>query len=403
MGYQGLEMGEEHESGAKHKGKRLDLSVAQVAGSALAAAIAAFLTGRLGLYGTIIGAGVVSVLATTGGSIFQHLFRRTGEHIKEASLTTRPKPRRASRADGPAHQDPTTVLPAFDRRGVADPVTSVAARDPQKRDERDPWFVDPDRTRLLPPHSAGRVRPAGTDPDDATRVLGRVPASRAPIGAQDETRAMGRADGGFGGAEDLTRPLRRSGVPGWQPGSEEESTATYGTRWRGWKRPALAALAVFVLAMGVVTGIELITGHTPDGKKGTTVGRVTNPGGHNDHRSTPSGTPSTDGSTGDGGSGTDTGHPSHGATTPPATQVPGNGTKGTTSPGSGDTGDKKDPSTTPPADGGKVSPPPATGHPSGTPGTGDGTGSGTGDANGDQGQTGRPPQDDQKAPNPGAS
>ena len=33
------------------------------------------------MYGTIIGAGVVSVVATTGGSIFQHLFRRTGDYV----------------------------------------------------------------------------------------------------------------------------------------------------------------------------------------------------------------------------------------------------------------------------------------------------------------------------------
>ncbi|WKX73014.1 hypothetical protein [Streptomyces sp. XD-27] len=43
------------------------------------------------MYGTIIGAGVVSVVATAGGSVFQHLFRRTGEQLKEVTVQARPK------------------------------------------------------------------------------------------------------------------------------------------------------------------------------------------------------------------------------------------------------------------------------------------------------------------------
>ncbi|MDF9816128.1 hypothetical protein [Streptomyces sp. SPB162] len=64
---------------------RLDLSVPQVAGSALAAVAAALLASQLGVYGTIIGAGVVSVVATAGGTLFQHFFRRTGEQIRTVS------------------------------------------------------------------------------------------------------------------------------------------------------------------------------------------------------------------------------------------------------------------------------------------------------------------------------
>ncbi|MFF8957442.1 hypothetical protein [Streptomyces sp. NPDC014894] len=66
----------------EERGRRLDLSVPQVAGSALAAVAAAVLASRLGVYGTIIGAGVVSVVATCGGSVFQHLFSRTGEQLR---------------------------------------------------------------------------------------------------------------------------------------------------------------------------------------------------------------------------------------------------------------------------------------------------------------------------------
>ncbi|WP_405573367.1 hypothetical protein OG317_27990 [Streptomyces sp. NBC_01167] len=74
-------------------GQRLDLSVPQVAGSALAAIAAAVLASQLGVYGTIIGAGLVSVVATCGGSVFQHFFRRTGEQIRDVTVQTKPKGR----------------------------------------------------------------------------------------------------------------------------------------------------------------------------------------------------------------------------------------------------------------------------------------------------------------------
>ncbi|MEU9609292.1 hypothetical protein [Streptomyces sp. NPDC048057] len=90
----------------EHTGRRLDLSVPQVAGSALAAVAAAVLASRLGVYGTIIGAGVVSVVATCGGSVFQHLFSRTGDQIRGA--TTRPS---RLRRPGPATQPAVSAVP----------------------------------------------------------------------------------------------------------------------------------------------------------------------------------------------------------------------------------------------------------------------------------------------------
>ncbi|MCS0604589.1 hypothetical protein NX794_25720 [Streptomyces sp. LP11] len=72
--------------------KRIDLSVPQVAGSALAAVVAAKLASYFGVYGTIVGAGVVSVVATCGGTVFQHFFKHTGEQLREkATVTARPR------------------------------------------------------------------------------------------------------------------------------------------------------------------------------------------------------------------------------------------------------------------------------------------------------------------------
>ncbi|WP_327400790.1 hypothetical protein OG194_11595 [Streptomyces sp. NBC_01288] len=68
--------------------KRIDLSVPQVAGGAVAAVVAAKLASYFGVYGTILGAGVVSAIATSGGSVFQHFFSRTGAQLREATVTS---------------------------------------------------------------------------------------------------------------------------------------------------------------------------------------------------------------------------------------------------------------------------------------------------------------------------
>ncbi|MFD7305101.1 hypothetical protein ACFV83_29920 [Streptomyces pharetrae] len=69
--------------------KRIDLSVPQVAGSAVAAVLAAKLASSFGVYGTIAGAGLVSVIATCGGSLFQHFFKRTGEQLRTGRTPVR--------------------------------------------------------------------------------------------------------------------------------------------------------------------------------------------------------------------------------------------------------------------------------------------------------------------------
>ncbi|GHI02213.1 hypothetical protein [Streptomyces cellostaticus] len=76
--------------------RRIDLTVPQVAGGALAAVVAAKLASYFGVYGTILGAGVVSTVATCGGTLFQHFFRRTGEQIREVTVAARPKEQVAS-------------------------------------------------------------------------------------------------------------------------------------------------------------------------------------------------------------------------------------------------------------------------------------------------------------------
>lgn len=93
----GVDESSEH---GTEKARRIDLNVPQVAGGAVAAVLAAKLASYFGVYGTILGAGVVSVVATCGGSLFQHFFKRTGEQIRDATAVA------ARPAAGPAGQAP---------------------------------------------------------------------------------------------------------------------------------------------------------------------------------------------------------------------------------------------------------------------------------------------------------
>ncbi|MET8974829.1 hypothetical protein ABZX85_04350 [Streptomyces sp. NPDC004539] len=99
--------------------ERPDLSVPQVAGSALAAVLAAKLASSFGVYGTILGAGVVSVIATCGGSLFQHFFKRTGEQLREATV-----PAGAEQAPAPGEYSAGTVHRARGR-GLRRPVVAA--------------------------------------------------------------------------------------------------------------------------------------------------------------------------------------------------------------------------------------------------------------------------------------
>ncbi|SCF61463.1 hypothetical protein GA0115255_100271, partial [Streptomyces sp. Ncost-T6T-2b] len=276
------------ESDAEPKEKRIDLSLPQVAGSAVAAVAAAVLASQLGVYGTIAGAGVMSVVATCGGSVFQHFFRRTGEQIREVTVQvthpegrqvtvhtkeTTPAGRRAaaqrteSEPAGPqSTEDATTVLPTVGPGTVPHVVPDAESTQVLRP-------VDTDRTQLL---NLG---------DERTRML-RVPSAGGPgaLGAgadADRTQMIPRAD-------DRTQMLPQAGahradaVPGAVPDDAFGEGVTHGTRLRGWKRPALAAAAVFAVSMAGITAFEAISGNDLSGGRGTTLGSVVRGGGDRD-------------------------------------------------------------------------------------------------------------------------
>ncbi|MDH6219481.1 hypothetical protein [Streptomyces pseudovenezuelae] len=100
------------EEGQAPKRKVLDLTAVQVAASALATVVGAFLASLLGVTGTIIGAAVVSTSATTGAAVFQHAFRRTGEEIRSrVPLVGVPKTPTEERAEARADARAAFALP----------------------------------------------------------------------------------------------------------------------------------------------------------------------------------------------------------------------------------------------------------------------------------------------------
>jgi hypothetical protein len=82
--------------------QRLDVTGTQVCASTLASVSAAAVASVFGVTGTIVGAAVMSVIATTGSALYSHGIRRTGAKLQEtpvAELTRRLGPWPGAGAD----------------------------------------------------------------------------------------------------------------------------------------------------------------------------------------------------------------------------------------------------------------------------------------------------------------
>ncbi|MFJ8882021.1 hypothetical protein ACIRJR_01240 [Streptomyces sp. NPDC102402] len=313
------------QSDAERKERRIDLSLPQVAGSAVAAVAAAVMASQLGVYGTIAGAGVMSVVATCGGSVFQHFFRRTGEQIREVTVQVKHpagrqvtvRTRETRPAPGRQEDGATTVLRTAE---------TGAERTTLLRQVR-PGEAEPgaERTTLL-----RQVRPGEAEPGaERTTMLRQVrPGEAAPAGP-------GHGDG---------------------PTDDAYSDArTHGTRVRGWKRSVLVATGVFALSMAGITVYEMASGHDLGGNGGTTIGSVVSGERHGGPAS-----PSPSGSTVQDGDGEDRrndgGTPGVSPTTPGT--GPDDGRSGLPDP-SGDDGTTTGPTPTPSASAGATTPQPS--------------------------------------------
>ncbi|SCD49517.1 hypothetical protein GA0115239_102541 [Streptomyces sp. BpilaLS-43] len=367
---------------AERKERRIDLSVPQVAGSALAAVAAAVMASQLGVYGTIAGAGVMSVVATSGGPVFQHFFRRTGEQIREVTVHVK----------HPGGRQVTVrtrdTVPAARR-----PAGDATAEEPATRPDPghpQPVNDDPERTRLLGVPDPERTRLLGTVDAERTQMLGAVdPEETRKLGAVDPERTQMFGAVGREGTRPVMNDPERTQLFG-QAGTSDDAYSearTHGTTARGWKRSALAAVAVFTVAMGGITAFEVASGNDLSGGGGTTVGSVVR-GGHGPATTDPAPTTSTDPQR---SGGTEDGEPGDGSASAPATDP---GQDRSSEPGTGgDPSSPARPEPTPSATDGSTAPAPtgSTAPENTTPAAPEPTATGDADAPvGENGATGGP-------------
>ncbi len=178
--------------------RRPQISLAQVAGSALAAVSAAVVASFLGVGGTVLGAAIGSMVATVGGAVYAHSFRRAGERLGETKVVT---------------------VVTRSRVGVAH---------------------------------------GGPGPGDVPSI----------------ERAVGQ------GLDSPRPPYAESGsaIPGDGAGPETVIDAPQRPRWMRWQTGVVLAVTAFVIAMLVISVIELTIGRPiSGGSGGTTVGHLTRP------------------------------------------------------------------------------------------------------------------------------
>ncbi len=84
--------------------RKPDIRLSQLIATALAAITAAFLGSRLGTAGTVIGAGVASIVSTVAGALYQHSLDRTSRSVR-----SRVGPARTDDPDAPSADDTVSV------------------------------------------------------------------------------------------------------------------------------------------------------------------------------------------------------------------------------------------------------------------------------------------------------
>ncbi|WP_052745852.1 ICP22 family protein [Allosalinactinospora lopnorensis] len=246
-------MTEDEEKNRKEEKKGIDLSMAQVAGGGLATLSAATAASFLGVYGTIIGAAVMSVLSTAGAAVIQHFFQKSGDRAKGFAERARRDPAEkrswASSAtrDLSSHRGPG---------GAADADRPLAAT-MEPHEGREPRSGhDPEDTRATQAFSAA----AGREDETAVfRTGAGVPDSPAET-TRTDTRGSGatRAMPAVGGPSSARGAGPGGGGEG--PDAPEEERSWW--KRRGWKPLLVSALVVFGLVMLAILMFELFTGRS---------------------------------------------------------------------------------------------------------------------------------------------
>ncbi|RCV48940.1 hypothetical protein [Marinitenerispora sediminis] len=153
-------------SGGEQRGaKRIDLSLSQVVGGGLATLTAATAASFLGVYGTIIGAAVMSVISTAGTAVVQHLLSRSGEKARDLTGRRPPRARTPGAAPGggaPGKGGVETLVDLPETR-VLDAVPATRPFRPAEGD------ASADRTPTAPLPPGGEADSGAAEPGRASR------------------------------------------------------------------------------------------------------------------------------------------------------------------------------------------------------------------------------------------
>ncbi|MFD0492345.1 hypothetical protein ACFQ0O_40760 [Saccharopolyspora spinosporotrichia] len=240
----------DEDSKDKRKERKLDLSAANVCGTALASVTAAYLGSYLGAVGTMWGAALTSVVVTVGGKLYQRLLERTKEQA--AAAKEKAALLRAKKTTAFAQQSLR-----FDAEGE-DGTTKLQQPEAPNGAEQRTRFIEP----LSPGHS-GMHWPGGeqvVEDPNATRQVG------AAEQADDATRDLGGMP--------APSPADEAATVKWNPAPDRDAVQPSRVRWRRWGLVAASSAIAFALCMLVITGFEGITGRSLSGDGGTTIGQA---------------------------------------------------------------------------------------------------------------------------------
>jgi hypothetical protein len=277
--------------------RRLNLNGVQVFAGVLATMTGAIAASYLGVGGTLIGAAIGSLASTVGGEIYRHYLERTHERLRGAVDVRRYRTARSTIA---GRVDPAVAQNRLGVTGRREDNPSAAAE-----------------TQVLPvqrpggPAHGAVTTPRPTSPnepihDSATETYGAT-AGRSPDGPAETAAAAAAAGAVAGAAAGSTAAgaaaAGRTAAGAAAAGSTAVAGATVNSDGKT-KRPRWVILtaitvATFLVALAVITVIELSVGKTLHAivtnrpGTGTTVGGVV--GGQNTSttKPTPSATPTT--------------------------------------------------------------------------------------------------------------
>jgi hypothetical protein len=245
----------------------LQLSPVQIVASLLATLTGAILASYLGVGGTLVGAAVGSIASTTGTEVYRHYLRRSQERLKAAGDVLRS--RQAGTGQHARHAAGQQAGGA--RLGDAATETLAASR-AARGGAGGPGAGGP---------GAGRYNGRGPDTSpDATKT--QIIPAVAEAGAQQRQAGQAGPTAGQHATGELSGEAAPDGTDG--------SGGSDGPWWRNisrrqWLMYGGVTLAVFLVAMVVITIIELSAGKPLDaavwGKHstGTSVGNLVGGGG----------------------------------------------------------------------------------------------------------------------------